>query len=526
MLEIDATTRLWTLVERRATATPGAEMLVDGRGRRLTFRAFRDRAERTAFGLAAHGVRPGTPVGWQLPTVMEALVLTAALARLDAVQSPLMPAHGERELTFVLGQTAARYFIVAESWRGHDLAGQARRVAAHRTGPDVLVLADGVVPELDPAAAPAPLPPLSRPAPATDDAVRWVFYTSATTAEPKGARHTDASVLASARATGERLACTPSDRVGLPFPVAHIGGCGSWLGACLLFGCTLVLESDFDPERTAALLRRERITVAGAGAVFIQAYLDVQRRAPQRPVFPELRVMTAGGSPKPAALHAQTVAELGGAGVLSGYGMTEAPVVTMGALTDPDDVLARSEGRPTRGVELRIVAPDGRILGPGEEGEIRVRGQQVMRGYVDATLDRDAFDADGYLRSGDLGWVDALGYLTVTGRLKDVIIRKGENISAKALEDALLECPAVADVAVIGLPDVDRGELACAVVVPADTDRPPTLASLTQFLTERGLAPRQLPEQLEIVAALPRNDTGKVLKTDLRRWHRSPAAHG
>jgi cyclohexanecarboxylate-CoA ligase len=227
--------------------------------------------------------------------------------------------------------------------------------------------------------------------------------------------------------------------------------------------------------------------------------------------------MTAGGSARPDSLHAQTKGELGGVGVLSGYGMTEAPVLTMGATTDPDDLLARCEGRATRGVDLRVVAPDGRVLGPGEEGEIRARGPQVMRGYVDSALDRDAFDAHGYLRTGDLGSLDGDGYLTVTGRIKDIIIRKGENISARALEELLREHPAVADIAVVGLPDAERGELACAVVVPRDPAAPPGLDDLTRFLDERGTARRQWPERREVLDALPRNDTGKVLKTALRQ---------
>ena len=188
----------------------------------------------------------------------------------------------------------------------------------------------------------------------------------------------------------------------------------------------------------------------------------------------------------------------------------------MSSVDDPDEKLAACEGRASAGTEIRIVRSDGALAAPDEEGEIRVRGPHLFRGYVDARLDLDAFDADGFLRTGDLGRLDPDGYLVVTGRLKDVIIRKGENISAKEIEDELSAHPAVRDVAVVGLPDAERGELACAVVVAADPGAPPALSDLAAFLRGRGLSAQKLPERVEIVAELPRNASGKVLKRELQ----------
>jgi len=499
--------RLWPLVQWRADRTPDGEMLVDEHGRRVSFAQFRDRAERVAAGLAERGVGTGTPVTWQLPTTVEALVLTAALARLGAVQNPVLPGQGVRELRFIVGQTGARLLVVTSEWNRRDLLTPAREIAADVPDLDLLVM-DGDLPEAE------PVRPASE---AMVDPVRWIFYTSGTTADPKGARHTDFSVLASSRGMGERLAVTESDRVGMVFPVAHIGGCGTWLGSCLMYGCTLILDTVFDPVSTTELQRREAVTIAGSGTVFTQIYLAAQRRRPDEPLFPNVRALTSGASPKPATLHADVKHELGGVGVLSGYGMTEAPILTMSAPSDPDDVLATTEGRPTSGVDLRVVDPDGRVLGPDQEGELRAKGPQVMLGYVDVALDADAFDSDGYLRTGDLGRCDNDGNVTVTGRIKDIIIRKGENISAPAIEEALLRHPGVGDVAVIGIADPELGELACAVIVPAEGRTAPTLAQLTAFLRERGLPTRQWPERLEVLAELPRNSTGKLLKGELRR---------
>jgi non-ribosomal peptide synthetase component E (peptide arylation enzyme) len=183
----------------------------------------------------------------------------------------------------------------------------------------------------------------------------------------------------------------------------------------------------------------------------------------------------------------------------------------------PDDVLATTEGPAVAGTTLRIVTVDGKEAGPGEEGEVRARGPQVMLGYLDPALDAAAFDEDGWFRTGDLGTLDAEGNLTVTGRLKDVIIRKGENISAKEVEDLLFTHPRVADVAVIGLPDPDSGERACAVVVTAAGDDPLSFDEMVAHLREQGLITRKLPEQLEVVDALPRNPSGKILKFELQK---------
>jgi len=169
-----------------------------------------------------------------------------------------------------------------------------------------------------------------------------------------------------------------------------------------------------------------------------------------------------------------------------------------------------------RGVDLIAVKLDGERAAAGEEGEIRVKGPMVMRGYLDSSLDADAFDADGYLRTGDLGRLDDAGNVAITGRVKDIIIRNMENISAKEVEDLLFTHPQIADAAVVGLPDAKTGERVCAVVVLAEGADAPALAELVEFTVANGLAKQKTPEQLEVVEVLPRNPTGKVLKYELR----------
>jgi cyclohexanecarboxylate-CoA ligase len=209
-------------------------------------------------------------------------------------------------------------------------------------------------------------------------------------------------------------------------------------------------------------------------------------------------------------------AELGGVGVVSGWGLTEAPILTMNTVRDTDEQLAETEGAPTPGVQLRVVKLDGAEGKAGEEGELRAKGPQVCKGYLDSSLDGDAFDEDGWFRTGDLGVIGKDGHVKITGRLKDVIIRKGETISAKEVEDLLFTHAKVGDAAVIGLPDAASGERVCAIVVPTDAEHPPTLDELFEYLKGEGLTVQKSPEQLEIVDALPRNPAGKVLKHELR----------
>jgi acyl-CoA synthetase (AMP-forming)/AMP-acid ligase II len=320
--------------------------------------------------------------------------------------------------------------------------------------------------------------------------------------------------MASALAMAECLDIRSDDVSALVFPFTHIGGIG-WLIAALFTGCTLLTTEAFDAAATPAFLAANGVTLAGSGTPFHMAYLSAQRAAGAASIFPEVRSYPGGGAPKPPQLHYDLKDEIGGVGIVSGYGLTEAPIVVMATTADSDEKLATTEGRPTPGVDLVVVGLDGRRAEPGVEGEIRLKGPQVIRGYLDPSLDAEAFDDDGYFRSGDLGIVDAEGYVTITGRLKDVIIRHGENISAKEVEDLLYAHPAVADVAVIGLPDPATGERACAVVAVREGS---TFGfdDMVGYLRGQDLRAQAIPEQLELVPSVPRNPAGKILKHTLR----------
>jgi acyl-CoA synthetase (AMP-forming)/AMP-acid ligase II len=345
--------------------------------------------------------------------------------------------------------------------------------------------------------------------------VRWIFYTSGTTADPKGAQHTDRSVVAGAAGYAKKTRVVEDDVTLVAFPFTHIGGIIIGVITPLLTGSTAVLMETWTATASTALIERYRVTLAN-GAPAMHAALVAEARA-HPGAYESIRAFPSGGSTKPPQLYDEAVAVMpGSAGVTSGYGMTEAPNVSITDPSAPDESKRHGEGTPTEGVEMKMIDRDGNDVHTGAEGEIVVRGPQVMRGYVDGSLDADVFTADGFLRTGDLGRFDAHGALVVTGRLKDVIIRKGENVSAKEVEDVLYAHPKIADVAVFGLPDADRGELVCACVVPVDANDPPTRDELFEFCRAQGLMTQKIPERVETVQTMPRTPSGKVPKHELR----------
>jgi len=318
---------------------------------------------------------------------------------------------------------------------------------------------------------------------------------------------------------GHRLDARHRDRSGIAFPYTHVAG-PTWMFSSLQYGSVLLFAESFDAKDTTAYFSREGVTHAGSGTAFHLAYIEAQLAQPDVKLFPRLKNCPGGGAPKPPQIHADVQRILGGRGVLAGWGLTEVPILTMATAKNPDEKLATTEGFAMPGVELIAVRADGSLAAPGQEGELRAKAPQMMKGYVDSSLDVDAFDENGYFRTGDLGVIDDDGFVVITGRVKDIIIRNAENISAKEVEDLLYTHPKVHDVAVIGLPDTKTGERACAVVSVKPGAGSFTFLEMQQFLRESGIRVQAIPEQLEIVDSIPRNPSGKITKNLLRDQYR------
>lgn len=486
--------------------------LLDSAGAAWSLREYRDQVARATGVLRNLGVAAGNLVSWQMPTGFDALVLTAALAAIGARQNPILPLYGARELAFVIDECRPDFFLAATL----DAFDAARPGLANQ--PEAVLARPGLFAHAGGDCA-FPTDPMDA------DAVRWLFYSSGTTANPKGAMHTDASIIAGPAALVERYALTSEDRYGMIFPFSHVGGL-QMLIAQLLSGASAILFERFAGDETFSAMREMGVTLLSAGTPGAQVALAAQRRSPETRLFPRLRAVMTGAAPKPAGLHQTLCDEMGGTGALSCYGLTEAPMGVLSAHDDPDDARAHTEGKPIPGAMVRVVASDGHTCTPGEVGEIRVMGPQLMRGYVDARLNADAFDDQGFLRTGDLGSIDERGFVRVVGRLKDVIIRKGENISAAEVEDVLARHPGVAEVAAIGLPDEVSGEICCLVVKPLSGHDAPDLAGIAEFCREAGLARYKTPERLELVDDMPRNASGKVMKAQLIKRFAAPGGAG
>jgi acyl-CoA synthetase (AMP-forming)/AMP-acid ligase II len=501
---------LWDLVERRAADSPDATFLIEGVGddtTTLTFREFRDRAERVAAGLAAKGLTEGSSVVWQLPTKVESLVVCMAMARLGVVQTPLIHLYREKELSFCIEAAKPAMVVVPGTFGDHDYVAMVNGIleaSGHEA--EVLAAFDGL-PEGDPATLP--------PAPSGDgEPVRWIYYTSGTTSDPKGVQHTDHTLMAAGMGLAKSLEVTDADVGSMGFPFAHIAG-PDYTIMVLAAGMSVVLLPAFIPDVAVAAFNEHGATIAGGSTVFYTMFLNMQRAQPDTPLIPSLRMLAGGGAPKPPEIYFEVKEEMG-IPVAHGYGMTECPMIAQGSPTDADDKLANTDGAPVEGCVIAIVKEDGTVAAAGEEGEVRLEGPMVFKGYTDQAQTDSAFDEAGRFKTGDLGRLDADGHVALTGRLKDLIIRKGENISATEVEDVLYTHPKVGAVAVIGLPDRDRGERVCAVVEPSESGEEITFDELTAHCAEAGLMRQKTPEQL-IIQKLPRNDTlQKVLKFKLR----------
>jgi acyl-CoA synthetase (AMP-forming)/AMP-acid ligase II len=509
----DAYTRgLWvreTLAEaldRAALSTPDRVLIVDGEIE-LTAADLRRRAVVLAGRLLERAPRSAV-VSFMLPNWYEAAVIYLATTLAGMVAHPILPSLRDRELKFMLDDVESRIIFVPSQIRGHDYVAMMDRVVADLPAPPEVVVLRG-----DPGRHTAfdtletsdiaPLPMLE------PDAVRMILYTSGTTGLPKGVMHTHNSIHALARQLGDHWLIEPGDVFLVPSPVSHIGGSIYAFELPLLLGTTAVLMDRWEADVGLTLMRRHGCTHMAGATPFLEQLLAAARAGNDH--LPDLKVFICGGAAVPPSLIRTAADWFDKARVTRVYGSTEVPVTTVGVLeAEAVDLAAETDGRP--GIaEVRLIDAEEAVAATGE---VRARGPQMLVGYLHPEDEATVFDADGFYRTGDLGRWDG-GCLVISGRAKDIIIRKGENIAPKEIEDVLVTHPRIAEIAVVGLPDVTTGERACAVIVPRDGEAP-NVVELGVFLREAGLASFKIPEQVAVLDALPRNDAGKVLKHVLR----------
>ena len=469
-------------------------------------------AARVAGALQARGIGAGDVVAVQLSGSYEGAVVQAAVSLCGAVLLPVVMIYGPREMGFLLRQSGATAVVTPRAHRGRDHA------ASVLGGlPDLpalkfaVVVGDsapphGAISYADLAGRLAG--PYRRPSPAVDDRTMLV-YTSGTTADPKGVQHSHRSLLAEAMSPVISDTGPDARHLGL-FPPGHVAGLLGLLRV-LLHGISTVTMQTWDPALAAALIDRHQVTSTVGAPIQLFGLLD--QHASGAASLATLREFMTGAAPVQPSLIRR--ADAAGITAYRCYGSSEHPTISSGSVADPLDKRATTDGALIAGNEIRIVDPDGRDVPAGRDGEIVSRGPELFTGYSDPALNAAAFLPGRWYRTGDVGRLDTDGYLTITDRLKDIIIRGGENISSKEVEDVLITHPAIADVAVIASPDPAMGERVCAVVVPCSGLSFRVEEARAHFAAE-GVARQKAPEVIMVVDELPRTPAGKVRKEILR----------
>ncbi|MBC7630708.1 AMP-binding protein [Aeromicrobium sp.] len=484
----------------------------------LTFGELWERAATVASWLRARGLRPGEAVAFQLPNWTESDVIFHGVMMAGGVVVPMTSILRRREVGFILGQTGARFAFVAERFRNFNFVGMYNELLESDSHLESIVYVraerEGSAIRLEDVESAAPLPreQVALSAGRGDD-VAVVIYTSGTTADPKGAIHTHDGIMSSTRMCESFFSLNENDVLFNPSPVTHITGISLSFLFPATFGCTTTILEAWDPENAFDIVARERSTFLMFSTPFLAALTEIAEARDVR-LADHIRTIVCGGADVPESLAERANDRLGE--VVRMYGATEAPNTSCGSAWDPAAKKRRTEGRWLFPVEARVVDPhSGREVDPGEVGEAWWRAPQMCLGYVDESLNDTSYTLDGYFRTGDLVRVDDGGYVTVSGRIKEIINRGGEKFSAREIEEMIAGLPMVAEVAVTPMSDPVLGERVCAWVVLRE-GRGLTLSELSEHLLGYGLAKQKLPERLETIEELPRTPSGKVRKQVLR----------
>jgi len=497
-----------------ANAAPYKVAVID-RGTAWSYAEVEAMVQHLGSALQARGIGHGDVVSWQLPNWIEAVVVHHATLRIGAISNPIVSIYRHAELKFILQQAGSKIVFVPQRFRGFDYPGMLAAirgalpdlrtvvvVGQGETGGDVSyenLIREG-----------RDRPPASTQRSANDPAL--LLYTSGTSSQPKGVLHTHNTMDYENRSVVDYFGLSGTDVVFMPSPVGHITGVLTGIQLPFVLGSTVVLLDIWDPGRALALVSAHRCSFTVAATPFLHGLLNHPDR--DATDTSSLRVFVCGGAEMPPELirSAESAFQCT---VTRAYGSTEHPMATSCNELDTLTARAETDGRAVQAAQVRIVDDYGSTVSAGVTGEVLARGPALFVGYFDPKLNEDSFTPDGWFRTGDLGRLSADGYLEITGRYKDIIIRGGENISAKEIEDHLFGHPKIAEIAVIASPDPVLVERVCAVVVAKD-DQTITLPEVVDWLTARQLAKQKLPERLIVLDELPRTASGKVQKFKLR----------
>ncbi|KXN54800.1 cyclohexanecarboxylate-CoA ligase [Escherichia coli] len=503
--------------QQTARAMPDKIAVVDNHGASYTYSALDHAASCLANWMLAKGIESGDRIAFQLPGWCEFTVIYLACLKIGAVSVPLLPSWREAELVWVLNKCQAKMFFAPTLFK------QTRPV-------DLILPLQNQLPQLQqivgvdklaPATSSLSLSqiiadntPLTTAITTHGDELAAVLFTSGTEGLPKGVMLTHNNILASERAYCARLNLTWQDVFMMPAPLGHATGFLHGVTAPFLIGARSVLLDIFTPDACLALLEQQRCTCMLGATPFVYDLLNVLEKQPAD--LSALRFFLCGGTtiPKKVARECQQL----GIKLLSVYGSTESSPHAVVNLDDPLSRFMHTDGYAAAGVEIKVVDDARKTLPPGCEGEEASRGPNVFMGYFDEPeLTARALDEEGWYYSGDLCRMDEAGYIKITGRKKDIIVRGGENISSREVEDILLQHPKIHDACVVAMPDERLGERSCAYVVLKAPHHSLLLEEVVAFFSRKRVAKYKYPEHIVVIEKLPRTASGKIQKFLLRK---------
>ncbi len=499
----------------RALHAPDQVVLISGSGTEVTVKELADDARALAATMVAEGLRQGDVVSFQLPNWTEAAVINIAASALGLVVNPIVPIYRGAECQAILSDAHTKLLFVPRKFRGFDYVAMVEQLRGNLPQLRHVVSVD---PDAPTEASYGRFLEAGRGKrvdwPKVDpNAIKLVLFTSGTTGRAKGALHTY-NTLAAGHVGLDYWKVDSRDVVLMPSPVTHITGYMWALEFPVLFGFKTVLMVQWNADAAVQLIERFEATLSVGSMPFLQ---ELMNAATQRgTALPSLRLFACGGAPVPPTLIAKAHSIFVNCRCHRMYGATEAPGITRGWMGPDEAALAANTDGKIVGWEVKIIDDQGTPVPPGTDGEIVVRGAGMMVGYTDPEQTAGSFTADDYFITGDIGHETTGGGLVITGRKKDLIIRGGENLSAKEIEDALQRHPGIRAAAVVSMPHPRLGEGVCAYVIPASTECPPATDALLRFVEASGLARQKLPERFEFISELPRTPSGKVRKDLLR----------
>ncbi|MGV9710997.1 AMP-binding protein [Gordonia sp. NPDC003424] len=517
------------LLRTQAQARPDKVFVTDGINA-FTFAEVRDTSQRLALGFHRRGLSAGDRVAVQLPNWEAFVIVAAALTRIGAVMVPIMPIYRRDEVAHVVGDASITAAIAPVEFKGFDYVSMfddIRRDSALETiiavrapeeardglrSRNIDVLEDFVVDDVTSDEVDAELDFRAHP-----DDPYVIVYTSGTTSRPKGCLHTFNTYMSGARALAVAFGHTENDVQFGPSPVTHTTGLVTSVLLPLRVGAATHFMADWNPAQGLVEIEKYGCTSAVTATVFLQTLIAAAEQNPKANLS-SLRVWTCAGSPIPSAVVQNAKAQLPTASILSLYGRSENLCTTTCTVDDAPERAVNSDGAALPGAEVKVLGPDGYEATRGTEGDIAYRGPSHMIEYLNRPDDTaELFTPEGFSRSGDLGVMDADGFVRVTGRTKDIIIRGGMNISVREVEDKLASHPDLLALAVVGMPDETLGEKVCCYVVPKEGHAAPTVEELRTYLTDRDVAIQKTPERVIVIDALPMTATGKIQKHVLRK---------